>query len=68
MTATPSTYGAKKIVRNVVAARMRWFSRIATRSGMTTRNGTLITMKIPVTLIDFQKSLESTLPGVNRSM
>ena len=63
MTATPSTYGAKKIVRNVVAARILWFSRIATSSGTTTRNGTLIRTKMPVTLIDFQKSAEVTVAG-----
>ena len=46
MTATPSTYGAKKTARKNVAAGELRLSSIASASGTTTRNGTLSTVKI----------------------
>ena len=53
-TATPSTNGAKKTARKNVRPGNLRLSRIASSSGSTTRNGTLMTTKMPVAFMPFQ--------------
>ena len=68
MTATPSTNGAKKMARKKVRPGNFRLSRIASSSGSTTRNGTLMTTKMPVALMPFQNGSNCTDPVSNRAV
>src|SRR5215213_7484775 len=66
MTATPSTYGAKKTARKNVRPGNFRLSSTARTSGMATRNGTLATVKIAVARIECQNGTncaDEGLPG-----
>ena len=68
MTATPSTNGAKKMARKNVRPGNLRFSRTASPSGMSTRNGTLATVKMAVARMPCQKGSNCTDDGSARSM
>src|SRR5215208_6077173 len=68
MTATPSTYGAKKTARKNVRPGNFRLSSTARTSGTATRNGTLATVKIAVARIECQNGRNCTDEGSNSAV